>query len=361
VKKGEAGLEAAAREVRYEALEKYMSKSHASRIVLGHNSDDVVETFIMNMIRGSGGRGLGAMRPVHLPYIRPLLYVKKEDIRRYVRARKLPHSEDETNKNLEHRRNLLRHKIVPQLLKVNPELHAAMHRTIQLIQMDNECLDEYTDRVFQETARKEDGSVILDLKKLLLYNPSVLGRVVRRAIHEVAGSLAGFESKHIDGVISLKDKSSNRRIDLPKQMFGQRQFDEILISKIRGPKRRTIKIDPKGATVRLNKRVVSIRTETHFDMKNRSRTSEVFDLDKLVLPLEFRTRRQGDILLTRAGKKVLKKIYSEYKIPPRRRAELLMFCDQKGILLIPGVTRAYRGYVVKNTRRFLVVDCEHAS
>jgi len=361
VRKGKTGVEASARDVRYNALKQYMEDSHASRIILGHNSDDVVETFLMNMIRGSGAAGLSAMGAVHLPFMRPMLYLKKEDICRYVRARKLPYSEDETNKEVEYRRNLLRHKIVPQLCKINPELHAAVHRTIKLIRSDNECLDEYAENVYKSIARSDTDCVVLDTKKLLNYNPAIMGRIIRRAITDIAGSLEGFESKHIAALVDLKDKPSSKRIDLPKHLFGQREFNDIVIGKKRSTRQRKIKVDPRSDVIKIDEGVVRIRTEKNFDLKKRNKGCEVFDLDKLALPLEFRTRRQGDVLVTRVGRRMLKKIYNEHKIPPHKRAELLMFCDQKGILMIPGVTRAFRGYIKNNTKRFLVVDHEYTS
>lgn len=361
VKKGNIGIEAAAREARYAVLQQYMEDAHASCILLGHNSDDVVETFLMNMIRGSGAAGLSAMAPVRLPFIRPLFYIRKNEICKYVRAKKLSFSEDKTNENLEYRRNLLRHKIIPQLLKINPEFHSAVLRTIQLIQQDNVCLDEYVEEVYKSVGKQEQEHVVLDIKKLLNYNPAVVGRIIRQAIKDINNGLEGFESKHIAALVSLKDKSSNKRIDLPKQLYGQREFNTIVIGKKHRVRRRSIRVDPKGDVVKLDSSIVRIRTEERFDLKKRQKGCEVFDLDKLVLPLEFRPRRQGDVLKTRVGKRMLKKIYSEQKIPPHRRAELMMFCDQRGILMIPGVARAYRGYVKKETRRFLVVDHEYTS
>jgi tRNA(Ile)-lysidine synthase len=361
VKKEQAGIEAAARDARYAALQHYMASSCADRIALGHNSDDVVETFIMNMIRGSGAAGLGAFSPVRIPFIRPLYALRKAEIRKFVRAQKLPFSEDETNQHMEFRRNLVRHKIIPELVKINPELHAAVHRSIELIRMDDACLDDYAERTYRETTRKQNDRVVLDMKKLLSYNPAVIGRVVRRAIKESCGGLEGFESKHIAEIAGLKDKPSGKQIDLPKQLIAQRQFDEIVIMRKQGSKKRRIPVNPRNDKIVLDSHIVRVHTEASFDLKSRKKGCEVFDLDALAMPLVFRTRYRGDNLVTRAGKKMLKKIYSEHKIPPQQRADLLMLCDQKGILLIPGVVRAFRGFVESKTKRFLVVDYEHTA
>lgn len=359
VKKEQTGIEAAARDARYAALQHYMDGARVDCIALGHNSDDVVETFIMNMIRGSGTAGLSALSPVRGPFIRPLYTIRKTDIRKFVRVQKLPFSEDETNQQLEFRRNLVRHRVIPELVKINPELHAAIHRSIDLIRIDDAFLEDYAETIYRETARMKNDRVVLDMKKLLLYDSAVIGRVVRYAIKEICGGLDGFESKHIAGIIGLKGRPSGKQVDLPKRLFAQRQFDEILIGRIQRSKRRTIPVETHDGKIVLDSRVVKVHTETSFDLKSRKEECEVFDLDALVLPLVFRTRRRGDNLVTRVGKKMLKKIYSEHKIPPQQRADLLMLCDQKGILLIPGVARAFRGYVEPKTKRFLVVDYEY--
>lgn len=361
IKKSRAGIEASAREARYAALQQYMRDAHASCIALGHTSDDVVETFLMNMIRGSGAAGLSALGATRDQFIRPLFYTKKDDIRRYVRAQKLPFSEDETNQDLEYRRNLIRRKIVPELVKINPELHAAVHRTIDLIQGDDACLEEYAENRYNETARRENDDVVLDMKKLLHYNPAVVGRVVRRAIREMAGGLEGYESKHIAAIAGLKDKPSGKRIDLPKNLYAQCQYNEVVIGHKQKSTPKRIPVDPEDTHVVLDGKRVWIRTAASFDLKKREKQCEVFDLDRLTLPLVFRPRQRGDNFVTRAGRKMLKKIYNEHKIPPRQRTDLLMLCDQKGILLIPGVARAFRGYVKSSTRRFLVVNYERTA
>jgi tRNA(Ile)-lysidine synthase len=128
VKKGKTGLEAAARQARYAALQKCMQELGADRIALGHNLDDVVETFFLNLIRGSGTRGLQAIPPLRLPVIRPLIDIQKRAVLAYVKKSKLRYAVDATNMLPKFRRNVIRHRIIPQLLKINPELHAAVQR-----------------------------------------------------------------------------------------------------------------------------------------------------------------------------------------------------------------------------------------
>jgi len=94
------------------------------------------------------------------------------------------------------------------------------------------------------------------------------------------------------------------------------------------------------------------------NIKKWGKEFEVFDLDALELPLHVRNRRYGDYIQTKIGTKKVKKIFSERRVVPRQRETKLMFCDQRGILWILGIARAFRGLVGKKTKRFLVVGYE---
>ncbi len=111
---GKGASEAAAREARYKFLGKVRQKHRAAAIITAHHQDDLLETALLNILRGSGRRGLTAMQ--HNPKImRPLLNTPKADILAYAKRRKIKWREDETNKDLRYRRNYLRAKVLPRL------------------------------------------------------------------------------------------------------------------------------------------------------------------------------------------------------------------------------------------------------
>jgi len=180
VKKKKIGLEAAARELRYSALLKYMNKVGAQRIALGHNLDDMLETFFMNLLRGSGARGLRSIPAVRLPYIRPLINIKKVEILRYLKAKKLSYSIDETNKVLGYRRNLLRHRIIPEFVKINPRIHETIKREIDLLKQDDEYFEKQAERVYKNVATRELNCISLDIKKILRYNTVIINKRIAR-------------------------------------------------------------------------------------------------------------------------------------------------------------------------------------
>jgi len=124
-KRKNMSIETAAREARYNVFAKFAKKRRCRTIFLAHHADDLVETFLINLFRGSGSAGLAGMREVStrriedvdLTIVRPLLSVWRDEIDSYVREHRLKFREDASNKNLAPLRNRIRRRIIPYLEK----------------------------------------------------------------------------------------------------------------------------------------------------------------------------------------------------------------------------------------------------
>jgi tRNA(Ile)-lysidine synthase len=358
IKKKKIGLEAAAREKRYSVLLDYLKKVNAQYIALGHNLDDMLETFFMNLLRGSGARGLRSIPPVRPPFIRPLINLKKTEILKYLKEKKLSYSLDETHVKLNYRRNLLRHKIIPQLMKINPELQETVKREIEILKQDDDYLDGQAGKVYKNVVKRELNYVSLDINKILRYNLSIVKRVLMRVIKELRGDLTGFESKHFEAVIGLTTKGSGKRINLPKGLYAQREYDNILIGIAKPVELTEIPVGTRTKGLTIGRAILRTRTVSRFKLTHKKSNCEVFDLQKIRPPLVVRNRREGDYIETKIGKKKIKKIFGEFKIPLHKRNEIMMLCDQRGILWVLGVARAFRGFITKSTKKMLVVEFE---
>lgn len=357
IKKTKTGLEAAAREKRYVALLKTMKKIGAERIALGHNSDDVVETFLLNLLRGSGARGLRSIPAQRVPFVRPLIELQKKEILKYVKQRRLPYSIDETNRMLGYRRNLIRHTIIPELLRINPDLHETIMREIKIIGRDDEYLEKRAAAAYKRTVKLQENHVFLDINRLARYTLPVAVRLVMNVIKELHGSLDGYESKHFQAVIGLMDKESGKRISLPKDLYAQREYSTITLGRTRRLRPKTYPVATDNEFLVTSDFILKTRVVTSSDIKKTKRC-ESFDLKKIEPPLFLRTRRDGDYVQTKVGRKKMKKVFHEHKIPLHKRDRMLMLCDQHGILWIPGYVRAARGFINKSTKRILVVEFE---
>jgi tRNA(Ile)-lysidine synthase len=179
-----------------------------------------------------------------------------------------------------------------------------------------------------------------------------------KAIQELSGSLDGYESKHYHSIISLTDKECSKRVSLPKGIYAQREHDNIAIVKIRPKPKLTVPVDLDAGVVLVRDYKLSLRVEKKYDLRESRGNREVFDICGLELPLYVRNRKLGDVVETKIGNKKAKKIFSECRIAQRERDSIPMLCDQRGILWVIGVARAYRGFVNEQTKKYLVVDFE---
>ncbi|MEO8352934.1 MAG: tRNA lysidine(34) synthetase TilS [Chthoniobacteraceae bacterium] len=145
-----SGIEARAREARYEFFARAARARGMSAVVLGHHADDQVETFLFNLLRGAGSAGLSAMRPVtrrtiggtNLEIRRPLLAVWRSEIEAYVSAHRLGYRDDGSNRDPRHTRNRLRHEMLPLLQEVmGRDVRQAIWRAAELCSAEHEYLE----------------------------------------------------------------------------------------------------------------------------------------------------------------------------------------------------------------------------
>ncbi len=133
--------EEAARQARLDFLQETMRKTGAAVIAQGHHGDDQAETLMIRLLNGAGTGGLGGIRPVRGPYIRPLLQVTRRDIMEYCRDNGLEPRQDDSNLSDDYLRNRLRHHVMPLLKELNPSLISTFGRTAQVLQSEDDYLD----------------------------------------------------------------------------------------------------------------------------------------------------------------------------------------------------------------------------
>ncbi|MCD6253428.1 MAG: tRNA lysidine(34) synthetase TilS [Thermotogae bacterium] len=134
-------LEEAGRKARYDFFEEVRLKTNANAVALAHNLDDLVETILYRLVRGTGPKGLVAMKPKDGAFIRPLLDFSSSELRSYVTIKGIPYRVDRTNFDIKIPRNLIRHLVVTQLKLINPKLHLSFARFHRLMRELVEHLD----------------------------------------------------------------------------------------------------------------------------------------------------------------------------------------------------------------------------
>jgi len=363
-------LEEAGHRVRRHFLEETAQKVGATRIALGHTLNDRAETLLFNLIRGAGPTGLVGIRPVSLPYIRPLIDTSREEILSFARLNGLAWREDRTNQDLTFSRNRIRHQIIPLLEQMNPRFLEALHRTSDLLLEEQAALETLLDRPWEEVRAFDDkGEVVFHRYQLAELSSGLMGLLLRWGIAHTRGDLQGIEKVHIDALRRLVCSSqSHGELDLPG-LAVRVQNDELLLStQIKA------KACPYEFPVKLGKtEFSSLGIAIELSIKEREgslehlmkdgRTVEVADADQVHFPLHLRSRRPGDRFrpLGMNHEKKLKDLLSDEHIPFFKRDALPLLCDQERIIWVVGVRLSDAVRVTAQTRRVLVMGMEEGT
>ncbi len=218
-------IETAARAERLAFFQRVAARRRCPMIFLGHHADDQVETFLLNLFRGAGGRGLGAMRARSkygaLEIVRPLLAVPRSEIDRYVQAHRLKFREDATNAELDPRRNRMRHKIIPWLEKqLGRNIRTTIWRTATVLGEEEDFLESLTPPGL--TKSKE-----LEVAQLRPLAPALQRRAIRRWLNERGVPDLGFDV--IEDVRGLLRGGAPARINLPRAAHVRRRAGKIFL------------------------------------------------------------------------------------------------------------------------------------
>lgn len=208
----------AARILRLQFFSSLLKRVKGSRLALGHHADDQVETLLINLLRGSGMKGLSGMPEMRGAIIRPLIDCTRAEIEAYLKSRGLECRRDSSNAGNQYLRNRIRQELVPVLKQFNKNFSANLLETAKIIRDDDRCLDAQTVRLYSVMVLPKNGSrgIELDRKKFQRQSLAHQKRLVREAISNVQGSLRRISTGHINQIIELFNCSqTGKRISLP--------------------------------------------------------------------------------------------------------------------------------------------------
>ena len=356
--------EEAGRIVRYEAFE----KSGADRIAVAHHADDVAETMLFQLFRGSGLRGAGAIRPVRGKIIRPLLGFTREEIENYCRSRYIKWRTDATNQDVEISRNRIRNVILPEAEKINPGAAVHLAETAERLRAAEDFIAEKADEVYRENVRETEGCTELSLGSI---QPGILYEyVIKHCIAVTAGSEKNITAVHVKDAMALMDGQSGKGIDLPYDVRVRKEFDKLIFEK-------NIQKDNKEGNGSGNKEIAvpengkidtengecwffeteSISTEKCLEIEKNPSVIQVdsctkwFDYDKIKGTVVLRTRLPGDRIAIRGGHRKIKDIFIEKKVPAAERDNIILLADGSEIIWIPGIRMSEAYKITGATRK----------
>jgi tRNA(Ile)-lysidine synthase len=217
----QGSLEDWARRERFEFFAAVVRKHRAQSVALAHTQNDLAETVLMRLLRGTGLLGLRGILPERringVCFIRPLLDLSKDDLLDYLKANRLSYRNDHTNLKTDFFRNKIRLKLLP-LLKddYNANIRRVLADVADSVSLDYEFLREEAERIWGSIGRRRGGAVRLDRKKLGDVHPALRRMVLRSAFERTKGDLKRLTLDHIRDIEDLSDhRPDGAVVDLP--------------------------------------------------------------------------------------------------------------------------------------------------
>ena len=221
--------ETAGRVLRYEAFEQYAkaleaAKNTTVRIAVAHHKDDIAETMMMNLFRGSGLDGLVNPKPITGRIIRPLLCVKKNELVDYLDTLGVSYAIDQTNLTTDGTRNTWRNEFLPKIgTYYHEDPSAPLTRTYKLLSDDLDFINSMTRDCYTANRKVLSGHVFLSVPETKVLHQSMKSRVIRMLWYETFGDLIDFEELHLNDCCSLLERevSGEMTLDMP---FGRKAY-----------------------------------------------------------------------------------------------------------------------------------------
>ncbi|MDD4515023.1 tRNA lysidine(34) synthetase TilS [Massilibacteroides sp.] len=343
-------IEMAARELRYQWFEQLRVSLSAQAIAVAHHEQDNVETVLLNLIRGTGIKGLTGMQPKNEYVVRPLLSVKRNDILAWLEHKDISYVTDSTNLSDEYTRNFIRLKIIPLLEEINPSVSEAIIRTAENL-TDAEKLYASSLSEYQKKVLSEDHSVLIEP---LLNTPAP-----KTVLYEILKSYGFNRSVVNDIYLSLSGESGKRFYSSTHQLLKDR--DRLFIVPLAEPEKDTQCLFLNEQDREIQSPIkLSLRNEVIIESPSISKEKNIatLDRDKLQFPLCLRRWKEGDwfIPFGMKGRKKLSDYFTDRKLSLFEKEKIRVLCSGENIVWIVGERIDNRFCVDKNSKEMLIIQ-----
>lgn len=326
------------RKKRYSFYKKLADKYQTKYIATAHHADDLMETILMRISRGSNLKGYVGFSKVFNEkgylMIKPLIFYTKDEILDYLTNKKIKYFIDSTNDSDNYTRNRYRHNIIPFLKKEYPFIHK------KYLQFSNELekANRFINGVVENEMKKNFVENFIDLNKFSFLEDYIKECELERIFSQLYGDDIDLLSKKVVNNVLMQLKTNrNFTIYLPKGYEIKREYEKLIIEKRQLSKEyRTVL---KDYNIIDNKHIIEKTNDT---LDNSNYLIKLNSLD-IALPLYIRSRKDGDKMQVKnmQGQQKIKQIFIDKKIPPNERKRYPIVVDANDtILWVPGIKKS---------------------
>ena len=341
-------IQMAARELRYDWFGELAEKRGSSAIAIAHNHDDIIETFFINLARGTGLKGLTGIKTRNEKIVRPLLFASREMITAYVDAGEIPFREDSSNNEIYYTRNLVRHRLIPLMEEINPSFRESAGATIKRLAEAESVLSGYFDSLRRALVKSEKDAYSISIDHLLSFKPRDIH------IYEMLKQF-GISSGQVDEVSKIIRSGPGSQRVTPTHIIYKDRHQLFIVEPGSLPLRTRVTDSPEVIDA-LPGFSCSVVDRKDFVIEDNPSVAAL-DLDKVKFPLTVRSWNDGDRFqpLGMKGMKKLSDLFADLKIPAHRKNTIRIFTSADDIIWVAGLRIDHRYRITDSTARVLLI------
>lgn len=339
----ENNFENEARNKRYAFYEKILKKYNTPYLFLAHHGDDLIETILMKIARGSNLEGYAGIKTFskkkNYLIIRPFLSLTKEDLITYNQQNKIKYYLDHTNEDTTYTRNRYRKKILPLLKEENKNIHINYLKYSNTLLEYNTYIEEELTKIYPNVIKNNT----LNIETFKTYHPFIQKNLLYKYLNNIYhNKINTIKEKHIISILNIINNSKpNLTINLPLNKEVIKNYNTLSILD-KQEKKENYKIELQNINKINNITIKIIPKEEYNDNKNGNDICRL-NSKNIKLPLYIRNRKEGDYIETLSlnGKKKIKEIFIERKIPIQNRDTYPILVDnQDQIIWLPNLKKS---------------------
>ena len=344
-------VQMAARELRYEWFEKLRNRHNYIYIAIAHNKDDVVETFLMNIVRGTGIRGLSGIKAKKGTIIRPILFLTRKEIVKSQENNNIAFREDSSNSSLKYSRNKIRHVLIPELEDMNPNFKNNLLKTISYTSDATEIFIESIKEKKKSILKEQSGQITINIDSLkkLKFASTYLYEFIKAY---------GFSKEVIPDIFFNLDKTSG------KQFYSKthrliKDREQLIITLIPKNEFPIYHIEENCGEIKtpIHLSFNKEKTDNEFKPVNSKKTAYL-DYDQVKFPLTLKKWEKGDKFqpLGLSHHKKLSDFFIDEKVSLIEKEKAWLLVSNKDIIWVIGHRIDHRFRVQEKTKTILKIE-----
>ena len=341
-------IQVAARELRYQWFQEILEKHQLKYVLTAHNTNDNLETFIINLTRGSGLEGFTGIPPINRNIVRPLLAFSRDQITMFAIKTGIEWREDRSNASIKYVRNKVRHKILPVLQDINPNILDSFKRTLEHLNESQNIIDTEIQKASENIITKGDSDVLkMNIDEILkLSHPKAY-------LYQI---LKKYEFTEWNDIVNLLSAQSGKQVFAKEyRLLKDRQF--LILTKIDTTVSQNKVYEILDTTDKIDT-PISLHIQTTKEKMIKSDGDTLVDKDLLNFPLHVRKWSYGDYIcpIGMQGTKKLSQLFKDRKLSLIDKENVWLLTDaMDAIIWVIGMRQDRRFSVSKSTKSILKI------